>query len=158
MSESHTVSFRISERQFNDIRYLAEYSLCTVSSIGREAFRLYCKKAAYLKILNRILDNSKIGDTQLIAFPGSRNQQESKNRIKIYVHTMAFGDLKNLGQSVENDVMEFLHSSARDNSLLNKGQITTTDDGLNFICFTVNLVKVYCQFSPMQITVLHVSK
>lgn len=157
MSESVSISIRMSEKQLDEMRSLAEYSQSSIGSIAREACRLYCKKTAYLKINERILNRSKIGDTQLISFPGNWNK-ESKNKIKIYIHSMAFNDFKNLGEKVEQEVMEFLDSSMRDGSILHKGQITTTDDGNNFICFNVNLVKVYCYFAPMQITILSVVK
>lgn len=157
MSESPTISFRISEQQLSDMKCLAEYSDSNIGSIAREACRLYCEKTACLKILKRILGRSKIGDTQLIAFPGNWNP-ESKNKIKVYVHSEAFSDFKNFGGKIEQEVMEFMESSTRDGSILHKGQITTTDDGVNFICFRVNLVKVYCYFAPMQLTILSVVK
>ncbi len=159
MAESLTVSFRVrvSEGQLKDIKYLAEYSQSSVGSIAREACRLYCEKTAYLKILKQILNGSKIGDTKPIVFPGSWNQ-DSKNKIKVYVHNKAFNELENLGKKTGQEVMEFFDASIRDGSILHKGQITTTDEGINFICFRVNLVKVYCYFASMQITILSVVK
>lgn len=156
MTKSHNVSIRISEAQLNDIRIFAEYSGSSVCGTILEACRLYCPQTAHLKKAEKTLKASRAGDTELLRFPG--DWSESKNRIKLYVHTAAFADLKNLGKKVEAEFLEFFESSIRDGSILHKGQITTTEEGLNFICFRVNLVKINCYFAPMQITVLSVTE
>lgn len=148
-------SLRISDRQIAQIKELAECSHSTPTEIIREACRQFARHAADLKKNERILKKSSALDLQLIVFPG-RWSEESKNRMKIYLHKSAVSDMADLGKTVEDDVMEFLTGSVADKSILHKGQIITNDEGLTFICFRVNVVKVYCSFSPVQLTVLSV--
>lgn len=158
MSSSPIIGFRVSAQQLNQMKELAENSQCSVGSIARDACKLYCEKTAHMSLLKRILNRSKPGDTESIVFSEFWGNEPPQNKLKIYVHRNAYSDLANLGKKVWQEVMEFLKESIKDGSILHKGQITTLDDGVNFICFRVNLVQVHCHFAPMQITILSVVK
>ena len=139
--------------QFEKAQQLAEDANSTVSEIVRVSLIQHGENATDLIKNKKILEESSPSDIGEIVFTCSFDK---KSKIRLYRHKKAFADLENLGKKSENEVMEFFSSSITDGSILNKGEIKTSDNGTIFICFRVNLLKVYCHFSPMQLTILSV--
>ncbi len=154
-----TRCFSMSQDQFERISELAKKNQCSSSEIIRLSFDMFGDHAGDLAKNQRIWGESAFNDiSELIftqsAYPGYGSP---KSKLRVYIHKKAFADLKNLGEKIENEMMEFFYSSMVDGSILHKGEIKKSIGGLTFICFRITLLKVYCVFSPMKITILSVS-
>ncbi len=151
-------SIRMSENQFNKLTELVDNSQSTKAEIMRLSFDQYCVDSADILKNTKIVKESRIGDMQELIFPQSAypGYGTPKTNIKVFTHKTAYADIENLGKKTKDTVMEFFYSSLVDHSILHKGAIKTNEEGMNFICFRIHLLKVYCLFSPMQLTITSV--
>ncbi len=150
----------MSPDQIDKMSELAKINQCSESAIARISIDMYGEHAGDLVRNKKIWEKSNFNDISELVFTQSAypGYASPKMRLRVYIHKKAFSDLKNLEKKIENEVMEFFYSSMVDGTTLHRGEIKTTDNGLNFICYRINLLKIYCIFSPMRITILSVSK
>ena len=144
----------MSQELYTRTRDVAVRAGVTVGETIRNACRQFNERESQVKKAKIILSESTPIDMRSIHFSG--NQAYVTNKMSLYLHKNAYSDMKTMGDTVNDTVMEFMRSSMSDGTLLSKGRIETSD-GTNIISFKAHLFDIYCQVGPGQITILSVS-
>jgi predicted DNA-binding protein len=153
MNKSRVFSVSMSPELFDQLENAANDASSSRSEIMRLSFEGYCESAPDLAIAKKILKKSSFHDVS----PWNLQDGKTNRGLKILIHKRAYGDLYGLGKKIEQEVIGFFKENKADGSLLHKGDIKTIDNGLIFICYRINLIKVYCHFSRGQLIILSVS-
>ena len=147
-------SVRMSQELYLKTKETALRSGLTVGETVRSALAQINERELQVRNAKIILSQSRSSDVHSVFFSG--NKSYVINKMNLHLHKNAYSNMQELGEKVNETVMEFMRSSMSDGTLLSKCKHETID-GSNIVSFKVHIFNVYCEVGAGQITILSVS-